>query len=393
MATSIISSISSSTITSDNLSNVGSSVFPKFSFLCGDNNFLSAHLKPRRSSRVTVRKIRASASSNSFNHIPKKFSEENLIDGVMENYKSVPQSLYGLSPSQLDMFMTKDNVPSRQSKKVTEESISSTRNYLDHGGMWSSSGMTDGGHSRYSMSMSVSMYRGGSRGNGRPRSAPPDLPSLLLDARICYLGMPIVPSVTELLVAQLLWLDYDNPSKPIYLYINSSGTQNEKMETVGSETEAYAIADTMAYCKSKIYTVNCGMAYGQAAMLLSLGAKGFRALQPNSSTKLYMPKVSRSSGAAIDMWLKAKELDANTDYYVELLAKGTGKTKEEIAKDIQRPRYFQSQEAIAYGIGDKIIDGRDGVYEKRDYEGMLAQSKAMRRIGGPGAQPAPSGSR
>lgn len=394
MATSIISSVSSSTITSDNLANMGSSVFPKSSFLCGENNFLSAHLNPRRSSRVAVRKIRASASSNSFNHIPKKFREENLIDGVMENYKSVPQSLYGLSPSQLDMFMTEDNVASRQSKKVTEESISSTRNYLDHGGMWSSSGMSDGDHSRYSMSMSVSMYRGGSRGgNGRPRSAPPDLPSLLLDARICYLGMPIVPSVTELLVAQLMWLDYDNPSKPIYLYINSSGTQNEKMETVGSETEAYAIADTMAYCKSKIYTVNCGMAYGQAAMLLSLGAKGFRALQPNSSTKLYMPKVSRSSGAAIDMWLKAKELDANTDYYVELLAKGTGKTKEEISKDIQRPRYFQSQEAIAYGLGDKIIDGRDGVYEKRDYEGMLAQSKAMRRIGGPGAQPAPSGSR
>ncbi|MCL7042287.1 hypothetical protein MKW94_021228 [Papaver nudicaule] len=398
MATSIISSISSSAITTtDNFSNMGSSVFPKSSFLCGDNNknlFLSsAPSKPRRI-KVTVGKIRSSASSNSFNHIPKKFREENLIDGVMENYKSVPQSLYGLSPSQLDMFMTEDNVASRQSKKVTEESISSTRNYLDHGGMWSSSGMDDGGHSRYSMSMSVSMYRGGSRGgNGRPRSAPPDLPSLLLDARICYLGMPIVPSVTELLVAQLMWLDYDNPSKPIYLYINSSGTQNEKMETVGSETEAYAIADTMAYCKSKIYTVNCGMAYGQAAMLLSLGAKGFRALQPNSSTKLYMPKVGRSSGAAIDMWLKAKELDANTDYYVELLAKGTGKTKEEISKDIQRPRYFRSQEAIAYGIGDKIIDGRDGVYEKRDYEGMLAQSKAMRRIGGPGAQPAPSGSR
>lgn len=120
------------------------------------------------------------------------------------------------------------------------------------------------GPSKYSMS--VSMYRGGGRGSGRPRTAPPDLPSLLLDARICYLGMPvshdnlfcfthfcfaryfvsgqgifsvsifyisvfpfksmqIVPAVTELLVAQFMWLDYDNPSKPIYLYINSPGTQ------------------------------------------------------------------------------------------------------------------------------------------------------------------------
>ncbi|KAF9665944.1 hypothetical protein SADUNF_Sadunf16G0177800 [Salix dunnii] len=93
-------------------------------------------------------------------------------------------------------------------------------------------------------------------------------------------------SVTELLVAQFMYLDYDDPSKPIYLNINSSGTQNEKMETVGSETEAYAIADTMSFCKSTIYAVNCGIAYGQAAMLLSLGAMGYRALLPNSSSVL-----------------------------------------------------------------------------------------------------------
>ncbi|KAK1300188.1 hypothetical protein QJS10_CPB13g00404 [Acorus calamus] len=182
--------------------------------------------------------------------------------------------------------------------------------------MWSQSGMKDE-VSKYSMS--VSMYRGGARGFARPRSAPPDLPSLLLDARICFLGMPIVLAVTELLVAQFMWLDYDNPSKPIYLYINSPGTQNEKMETVGSETEAYAIADTIA----------------------------------------------------------AKELDANTDYYIELLSKGIGKPKEEIAKDIQRPKYFQAQEAIACGLADKIIDSRDAAFEKRNYDEMLTQSRAM----------------
>lgn len=307
----------------------------------------------------------------------------------MDNFKNAPKYLYGLNPSQMDMFMTEDNPVRRQAEKVTEETISSRRNYLDNGGMYSLSGMKEG-PSKYSMS--VSMYRGGSRGYGRPRTAPPDLPSLLLDARIVYLGMPIVPAVTELLVAQFMWLDYDSPSKPIYLYINSPGTQNEKMENVGSETEAYAIADTMGYCKAKVYTVNCGMAYGQAAMLLSLGAKGYRALQPNASTKLYLPKVNRSSGAVIDMWIKAKELDANTDYYIELVAKGTEKSKEEIAKDIQRPKYFGSQEAIAYGLADKIIDSRDATFEKRDYDGMLAQSKAMRR-GGPGAQAAPSGFR
>ncbi|XP_039126373.1 LOW QUALITY PROTEIN: ATP-dependent Clp protease proteolytic subunit-related protein 1, chloroplastic-like [Dioscorea cayenensis subsp. rotundata] len=367
--------------------------FPLRSFIHGSKPLFAAS-SVRFASQLRKKSIRrcisASASTNDFEHIPRKFREENLKDGLMDNYKNAPSCLYGLSASQMDMFMTEDNPFRRQADQVTEESISSTRNYVDNGGMYSLSGTTNAS-SKYSMS--VSMYRGGARGYGRPRTAPPDLPSLLLDARICYLGMPIVPAVTELLVAQLMWLDYDNPSKPIYLYINSSGTQNEKMETVGSETEAYAIADTLAYCKSKIYTVNCGMAYGQAAMLLSLGAKGYQALQPNASTKLYLPKVNRSSGSVIDMWIKAKELDANTDYYIELLAKGIGKSKEEIAKDIQRPKYFQSQEAIAYGIADKIIDSRDVAYEKRDYDGMLAQSKNMRRQAGGGTQAAPSGFR
>ncbi|KAK1439966.1 hypothetical protein QVD17_05791 [Tagetes erecta] len=337
--------------------------------------------------------VTAAASDKYLDYIPKQFREGNLKDGLMDNFKNVPQYLYGLSPSQMDMFMTEDNPVRRQAESVTEETISSSHNYLNHGGMWSLSGMHDKGPAKYSMS--VSMYRGGGRAAGRPRSAPPDLPSLLLDARICYLGMPIVPAVTELLVAQFMWLDYDNPSKPIYLYINSSGTQNDKMETVGSETEAFAIADIMAYCKSDVYTVNCGMAFGQAAMLLSLGTKGYRALQPNSSTKLYLPKVHRSSGAAIDMWIKAKELDTNTDYFLELLEKGIGKPKDEINKDIMRPKYFQAQEAIDYGIADKIISSRDNAFEKRNYDEILAQSKAARRAAGPGggAQAAPSGFR
>ncbi|GMJ03499.1 NUCLEAR CLPP 5, CLP protease proteolytic subunit 1, SUPPRESSOR OF VARIEGATION 2 [Hibiscus trionum] len=359
----------------------------KSSFISGDKLLL---LTKPRSRKPTAQKCFKSPFAKSIDHIPRQFRQQNLKDGLMENYKNVPGYLYGLSPSQMDMFMTEDNPVRRQSESVTEESISSARNYLDNGGMWSMSSVNDRGPSKYSMS--VSMYRGGGRGSGRPRTAPPDLPSLLLDARICYLGMPIVPAVTELIVAQLMWLDYDNPSKPVYLYINSSGTQNEKMETVGSETEAYAIADMMAYCKSDIYTVNCGMAYGQAAMLLSQGAKGYRAVQPNSSTKLYLPKVSRSSGAVIDMWIKARELDANTESYIELVAKGTGKTKEEIEKDVQRPKYFQAQEAIDYGLADKIIDSRDAAFEKRNYDEMLAQSKAMRRAAA-GPQAAPSGFR
>ncbi|GMY38672.1 ATP-dependent Clp protease proteolytic subunit-related protein 1, chloroplastic [Fagus crenata] len=391
MATSLLSPLSaplSSTI-DDSRALGPSHGLQKSPFLQG-TNLLSA-LPSASSRRSLTRRCFRSPIAQSLDRIPKQFKEENLKDGLMDNYKNAPKHFYGLSPSQMDMFMTEDNPVRRQSERVTEESISSARNYLDHGGMWSTSGMSEKGPSKYSMS--VSMYRGGARGYGRPRTAPPDLPSLLLDARICYLGMPIVPAVTELLVAQFMWLDYDNPAKPIYLYINSPGTQNEKMETVGSETEAYAIADMMSYVKSDVYTVNCGMAYGQAALLLSLGTKGYRAVQPNSSTKLYLPKVNRSSGAVIDMWIKAKELDANTEYYIELLSKGIGKPKEEISKDIQRPKYFQAQEAIEYGIADKIIDSRDNAFDRRNYDEILSQSRAMRRGAGAGPQAAPSGFR
>ncbi|KAL9317303.1 hypothetical protein ACSQ67_013820 [Phaseolus vulgaris] len=344
------------------------------------------------SQRVTPRAFNSSSAKCSLDHIPKQFRKDNLKDGLTENYKNVPQYLYGLSPSQMDMFMTEDNPARRQSEKVTEESISSAKNYIDNGGMWSLSGMAKNGPSKYSMS--VSMYQGG-RGGDRPDTAPPDLPSLLLDARICYLGMPIVPAVTELVIAQFMWLDYDNPTKPIYLYINSSGTQNEKNETVGSETDAYSIADMMSYVKADVYTVNCGMAFGQSAMLLSLGTKGYRAVQPNSSTKLYLPKVNRSSGAVIDMWIKAKELEANSEYYIDLLAKGTGKSKEEITKDVQRPKYLQAQQAIDYGLADKIIDSSstDAAFEKRNYEAMLAQSSASRNQAGGNPQESPSGFR
>ncbi|XVF01380.1 hypothetical protein REPUB_Repub04eG0083300 [Reevesia pubescens] len=93
------------------------------------------------------------------------------------------------------------------------------------------------------------------------------------------------------------------------------------------------------------------------------------------------------------MWMKAKELDANTESYIELLAESTGKTKEEITKDVQRPKYFRAQEAIDYGLADKIIDSRDVAFEKQNYDEMLAQSKAMRRGAGVGPQAAPSGFR
>ncbi|CAM6120454.1 unnamed protein product [Calypogeia fissa] len=327
----------------------------------------------------------------SVDRIPKQFREEHLKEGLKENFATFPKNMYGLNPTQMDMFMTEDSPMKRQSELVTAETISSARHYKKGTGMWNMSDLDDA-PSR--LSMSVSMYRGGGGGYGRPKTAPPDLPSLLLDSRICYLGMPIVPAVTELIVAELLWLDYDNPSKPIYFYINSSGTQNDKRESIGFETEAYCIADTIKYVKAPVYTVNCGQAFGQAAMLLSIGFKGYRAVQPNSVTKIYSPKVNSSQGPAIDMWIKAKELDANTDYYVDLLAKGTGKSYDEIAQDIKRPKYFRAQEAIEYGLADKVIESRGVAMERRNYDEMLAQSRAQRaQHARPGPQAAPAGPR
>jgi ATP-dependent Clp protease protease subunit len=367
----------------------------------GDTQFLEARggggryrTKVRvsgKTERVNGVRAQNSSSFSSFDHIPKHFRGDHLKElGLNENFKNVPRHLYGLNPAQMDMFMNEDSPMKRQAERVTENSISSAQNYKEGTGLWSLTGL-ENAPSR--LSMSVSMYRGGG-GYGRPKTAPPDLPSLLLDSRICYLGMPIVPAVTELIIAELLWLDYDNPGKPIYFYINSPGTQNDKRESIGFETEAYAIADTIAYVKPKVFTVNCGMAFGQAAMLLSIGDKGYRAVQPNSVTKLYSPKVNQSSGAAIDMWIKAKELDANTDYYIDLLTKGTGKPREEIAYDIQRPKYFRAQEAIDYGLADKIIESRGVAMERRNYDEMLAQSKAARQqYARPGSQSAPAGGR
>ncbi|KAK3134689.1 hypothetical protein QOZ80_5BG0409480 [Eleusine coracana subsp. coracana] len=322
-----------------------------------------------------------------YDHIPKQFREENLKDGLMDNYKNVPQFLYGLSPAQMEMFMNDDNPYNHQSQKVTEESVSAAKSY-DEFGMYTLSG-THEGPASYSMgmgmgmgmgSMSLGMGRGG-RGYRRMRSSAPDLPSLLLDSRIIFLGMPIVPAVTELIAAQFLWLDYDDRTKPIYLYINSTGTMDENNEIVASETDAYAIADFINRSKSKVYTINLSMAYGQAAMLLSLGVKGKRGVLPNSITKLHLPKVHKSGGAAIDMWIKAKELDTNTDYYLELLSKGVGKPKEELAEFLKGPRYFRAQEAIDYGLADTILHSLDGSFKPKDLTAQLAKAQEMRQSG------------
>ena len=149
----------------------------------------------------------------------------------------------------------------------------------------------------------------GDSGGASFRTPPPDLPSLLLKERIVYLGLPLFSDddakrqmgvdVTELIIAQLLYLEFENPEKPIFFYINSTGTSWYSGDAIGFETEAFAICDTIRYVKPPVHTICIGQAMGTAAMILSAGAKGQRASLPNASIVLHQPR-SGARGQATD---------------------------------------------------------------------------------------------
>jgi len=182
---------------------------------------------------------------------------------------------------------------------------------------------------------------------------PPDLPSLLLANRIIYIGMPLVPSVTELVIAQLLYLNYQN-EQTITMYINSAGTNSPDGRAFSFDTEAFAIADTMQFIRPPIRTICVGQAFGTAAMILSLGQKGNRFALPNASIMLNQPK-GRARGQASDVAIKAKETINNRRVTNEFLAKSCGKDLTVIEKDTARQRYLSPEEAVEYGIIDKVL--------------------------------------
>jgi len=195
-------------------------------------------------------------------------------------------------------------------------------------------------------------------GNASYRTPPPDLPSLLLNERIVYLGMPLVPAVTELIVAELLYLQYEDPEKPIKIYINSTGTSSYNGEPVGFETEAFAICDTMRYIKPPIHTICLGSAMGMAAMLLSAGTKGCRASLPHATIILHQPK-SYAQGQATDIQIRAKEVLANKKTMLDILSRTTGQSTEKIAKDMDRLFYMTPYQAVEYGLIDRVLEKQD----------------------------------
>ncbi|XVE65178.1 hypothetical protein DITRI_Ditri07aG0160200 [Diplodiscus trichospermus] len=182
---------------------------------------------------------------------------------------------------------------------------------------------------------------------------PPDLASYLYKNRIVYLGMSLVPSVTELILAEFLYLQYEDEEKPIYLYINSTGT-TKGGEKLGYETEAFAIYDVMGYVKPPIFTLCVGNAWGEAALLLAAGATGNRSALPSSTIMIRQP-IARFQGQATDVDLARKEVKNVKTELVKLYAKHMGKSPEQIEEDIRRPKYFSPSEAVEYGIIDKVL--------------------------------------
>ncbi|MEB3342200.1 ATP-dependent Clp protease proteolytic subunit [Okeania sp.] len=204
-------------------------------------------------------------------------------------------------------------------------------------------------------------------GDASFRTPPPDLESLMLKERIVYLGLPLFSSdevkrnigidVTQLIIAQLLYLQFDNPDKPIYFYINSTGTSWYTGDAVGFETEAFAICDTMSYVKPPIHTICIGQAMGTAAMILSAGTKGYRASLPHATIVLNQAKTG-ARGQATDISIRAKEVIANKTTFLNILSKNTGQSVEKIAKDTDRMLYMTPEIAKEYGLIDQVLASR-----------------------------------
>ena len=202
-------------------------------------------------------------------------------------------------------------------------------------------------------------------GDASYRTPPPDLPSLLLKERIIYLGLPLVSSddlkrqigvdVTKLIIAQLLYLQFDNPDKPIFFYINSTGTSWYTGDAIGYETEAFAICDTISYVKPAVHTICIGQAMGTAAMILSAGTSGFRASLPHATIVLNQPRTG-ARGQATDIQIRAKEVLANKRATQEIFSKNTGQAIEKIEKDTDRTLYMTPQEAKEYGLIDRVLE-------------------------------------
>lgn len=175
-----------------------------------------------------------------------------------------------------------------------------------------------------------------------------DIYSRLLKERVVFLVGPIDDTVANLVVAQLLFLESENPDKEIYLYINSPG---------GSISAGMAIYDTMQFVKPDISTLCIGMAASMGAFLLQAGAKSKRFALPNSTVMIHQP-LGGFQGQASDIEIHAKYILSLRERLNQLMALHTGRSVEEIARDSERDNFLTAREALDYGLIDKVLDKR-----------------------------------
>ena len=175
-----------------------------------------------------------------------------------------------------------------------------------------------------------------------------DIYSRLLKERIIFLGTPIDDQVSSVIIAQLLFLEADDPQKEIFMYINSPG---------GVITSGFGILDTMNYIKPDICTICMGQAASMAAVLLSAGTKGKRQALENSRVMIHQP-LGGVQGQATDIEIHTKEILYLRDKLNNILSKNTGKSVKTIEKDTNRDNFMAAEGALKYGIIDKIIKTR-----------------------------------
>lgn len=175
-----------------------------------------------------------------------------------------------------------------------------------------------------------------------------DIYSRLLNDRIIMLNEEVNSASASVVVAQLLYLESQDPTKDISLYINSPG---------GSVTDGFAIFDTMNYIKCDVSTICMGMAASMGAFLLSAGTKGKRYALPNSEIMIHQP-LGGAKGQATEILIAAKHIEKTRERLNRILAENTGKSLEEIARDTERDNFMTAEEASEYGLIDKVITKR-----------------------------------
>jgi ATP-dependent Clp protease, protease subunit len=180
-----------------------------------------------------------------------------------------------------------------------------------------------------------------------------DIYSRLLNDRIVFLGTPVDDQVANAIIAQLLHLDSEDPEQDINVYINSPG---------GSVTAGLAVYDTMRFVNADVATTALGMAASISAVLLAAGTKGKRTVLPNTRVLLHQPWVQGGPGGqASDVEIQARELVRTKRRMNEILAEATGQPFEKIERDTDRDYIMGAEEAVEYGVVDRVVSPREGV--------------------------------